>query len=155
MNRSILLVEDSPDDVFLMKRALKAAHVLNPLHVVTDGQQAIDYLSGKDQYSQREKFPLPCFTLLDLKLPHVSGLEVLKWIKEQASLRALPVLVLTSSGEPADIEQAYQLGANSYFVKPSSSEKLTDVVGLIARYWLQYSQTPPSFCGLTSHDMGV
>jgi CheY-like chemotaxis protein len=138
-------VEDSADDVFLLKRALKAAHVLNPVHVITDGQQAIDYLCGKDPYGEREKFPLPCLVLLDLKMPRVSGLEVLNWVKDQPSFKALPVLVLTSSAEPGDIEKAYQLGANSYFVKPSSSEKLAEVVEFIAKYWLQYNQTPPSF----------
>src|SRR4051794_32895735 len=96
---SLLLVEDNPDDVFFMRRALKAADVSNPLHLVVDGREAINYLEGAGQFADRSKFPLPCLVLLDLKLPHYSGHEVLRWIRERDDLKSLIVVVLTTSNE--------------------------------------------------------
>src|SRR5438105_2103316 len=103
---TILLVEDSADDVFFLQRALKKAQIENPLQVVVDGQQALDYLGGVGNYSNRKEFPLPCLLLLDLKLPRVNGFEVLGWIRQQASLSSLPVVILTSSGEQRDRKRA-------------------------------------------------
>ena len=98
MSDTILLVEDSADDVFFMERAMKTAKFSATLKVAKDGQVALDYLGGKGEFADREKFPMPCLVLLDLKLPHVLGLDILKWIRNQPALQGLPVVVLSSSG---------------------------------------------------------
>ena len=139
-NRAILLVEDNEDDVFLMKRALKAAGITNPLLVVEQGRQAIDYLSGAEQFSDREQHPLPAVVFLDLKLPIKSGLEVLAWIRGQAQFEKLVVLVLTSSNEPSDLKKAYGLGANSYLVKPPTASQLLDLARAFKSYWLEFNR---------------
>ena len=144
MDRTILLVEDDSNDVFFMKRAMKLAGILNPVHVVDDGRRAIHYLDGAGEYSNRTKFPLPCLVLLDLKLPHVMGLEVLKWIREQPELRTVIVLVFTASKLPPDISKAYFLGANSYLVKPSEPDELIRMVRLIKQYWLDLNHSAPA-----------
>src|SRR2546426_3282265 len=107
----ILLAEDSETDILLTRRAFAKAKLLNPLHVVRDGVEAIAYLKGDGQYSNRDEYPLPDLLLLDLKMPHKNGLEVLDWIRQQPSLRALRVVVLTSSDQARDVNMAYQLGA--------------------------------------------
>lgn len=144
MNRTILLVEDDANDVFFMKRAMKLAGMLNPLQVVSDGRQAIHYLGGTGEHSDRAQFPLPCLVLLDLKLPHVMGLDVLKWMREQPELKTVIVLVFTSSKLPPDISKAYFLGANSYLVKPSSPEELPEMVRMIKQYWLELNHLAPA-----------
>jgi CheY-like chemotaxis protein len=124
----ILYAEDDENDVFLMERAFDKARVLNPLQTVIDGAAAIRYLSGVGEYGDRERYPMPCLVLLDLNLPRRSGLEVLKWIREQDAFHALPVVLLTSSSQARDIGSAYSLGANGYLVKPPSSDKLLELV---------------------------
>ena len=125
---TILLVEDSADDVFFLQRALKKAQIENPLQVVVDGQQALDYLGGVGNYSNRKEFPLPCLLLLDLKLPRVNGFEVLGWIRQQASLSSLPVVILTSSGEERDRKRAAELGAKAYMVKPPDPVMMRELI---------------------------
>ena len=139
-DRAILLVEDNDDDVFLMKRALKSAHIANPMQVVEDGQQAIDYLSGIGKFADRSLYPMPALVFLDLKLPLKSGLEVLKWIREQSELENIVVLVLTSSSEPSDLKRAYSLGANSYLVKPPTADQLLDLAKAFKWYWLEFNR---------------
>jgi len=139
MNQALLLVEDNEHDVFLMKRALSQAEIRNPLFVVSDGQQAVDYLAGNGDFNDREMYPFPALVLLDLKLPFRSGHEVLAWIRNEAELNELVVVVLTSSDEPADVNQAYKLGANSYLVKPPSLGQLRDLAKSFKWYWLQYN----------------
>jgi CheY-like chemotaxis protein len=143
MNQTILLVEDDANDVFFMKRAMKLAGMPNPVQVASDGRQAIHYLDGTGEYSDRARFPLPSLVLLDLKLPHVMGLDVLKWIRKQPDLRMIIVLIFTSSKLPADIQKAYFLGANSYLVKPSEPEELAQRIKLIKRYWMEINQLLP------------
>jgi len=143
MNRTILLVEDSPDDVFFLQRAFKRAEVKNALQVVKDGQQALGYLAGVGEYADREKFPLPCLVLLDLKLPYVPGLDVLKWIRSRTELQTLPVIIFTSSSERSDVDRAYRLGANSYLVKPSDAEQLVGLAKSFGDYWLKFNLLPP------------
>ncbi|MDB6125199.1 MAG: putative response regulator, CheY [Pedosphaera sp.] len=143
-NGSILLVEDNEDDVFLMKRALKDAAIKNPLHIAEDGQEAVDYLSGAHRFSDRTQHPLPAVVFLDLKLPMKSGHEVLAWIRSQPHFESLVVVVLTSSDEPTDISKSYKLGANSYLVKPPTTEQLVDLAKAFKWYWLEYNRFEPN-----------
>ncbi len=124
---SILVVEDNEDDVFLMRRALTAASVGNPIFVVDTGAKAVDYLSGVAPFIDRQKYPLPAIVFLDLKLPLISGHEVLVWIRAQRHLEGLVVVVLTSSNEASDVRRCYSLGANSYLVKPLTAQQLIDL----------------------------
>ncbi len=140
---TILLAEDEATDVFLMRRALKKNSVMNPLQVVNNGEQAVAYLAGMGPYANRDMHPFPFLMLLDLKLPRLSGLEVLEWIRRQpAPVNRLPVVVLTSSKVSADINRAYELGANSYLVKPVTFEGLADMVKALELYWMVFNQTP-------------
>jgi len=139
--KTILQVEDDPNDVFFIKHAMKKAGVANPIQVAKDGQEAIDYLQGAGKFADRGKFPFPCLVLLDLKLPYVMGLDVLKWIREQPGM-ALVVLLLTASGEEADIAAAYHLGANGFLVKPSEASKLQDIAKAIKDFWLTHNTLP-------------
>lgn len=115
---TVLLVEDDLNDIFLVKRAFKLAQIKNPLQVVTDGQEAISYLRGDSKYADRETCPLPKLVVMDIKMPRKTGFEVLEWIKGDHSLRRIPVVIVSSSDNPADINRAYELGANAYMVKP-------------------------------------
>lgn len=133
MNRAVLLVEDNEDDVFLMQRAWKKAGVTRKLEVAKDGQAAVEFLEAAMEKTQ----DLPCLILLDLKMPRVPGLEVLSWIRKQAGLSKLPVVILTASSAVKDIEAAYELGANSYFAKPASSDELCELAKLLDAYWLR------------------
>ena len=148
MFRTILLVEDEENDVFFMQEAMKKAGVLNPIRVASDGQQAIDYFKGAGKFGNREEFPLPYLVLLDLKLPYVMGLDVLKWIRQQPEVPAI-VVILSSSNEEADIATAYRWGANGYLVKPPEAGKLLDMVKSIKDFWLTQNTPPPR-----SHENG-
>ena len=147
MNNTILLVEDSPDDVFFMKRALKLAGVEHSLQVAQDGQQALDYLDKALEHQQ--DFPRPDLILLDLRLPLVPGFDVLKWIREQDSLECIPVVVLTSSKVDSDMQRAYALRANSFLVKPSGSADFVAMVKALVDYWLKFNSLPAT-CELAS-----
>lgn len=136
--KTILQVEDDPNDVFLLQHAMTKAGVENPIQVATNGQQAIDYLKGVGKYTNRKEFPQPCLVLLDLKLPHVMGLNVLKWIRQQPGT-ALVVVMLTASGEDEDIAAAYRLGANAFLVKPSQASKLVEMAKAIKDFWLTHN----------------
>jgi CheY-like chemotaxis protein len=124
---TILLVEDNEDDVFLMKRALKSAEIVNPLRVIEDGQKAIDYLQGNGNFADRSAHPLPALIFLDLKLPFVRGLDVLAWLRTDDRFKSIIVVVLTSSEEPSDLSNAYKLGANFYLVKPPTPQQLQEL----------------------------
>ena len=140
---TVLLVEDDEDDVFFMRRAFKDASIANPLSVVLDGREAIDYMSGNGKYVDRQTWQLPCLILLDLKLPRVLGLDVLRWIRSDEQFKSVIVVVLTSSKEDIDVERAYALGANSYLVKPPDAEKLLTTVKRIKEYWMDLNQLAP------------
>jgi two-component system response regulator len=139
--KTILQVEDDPNDVFFLNHAMKKMGVANPVQVVTDGQEAIDYLQGAGKFADRGKFPFPCLVLLDLKLPYVMGLDVLKWIRQQPGM-ALVVVLLTASADEKDIATAYQLGANGYLVKPAEANKLQNIVEAIRDFWLTHNMLP-------------
>ncbi len=141
-SKPILLVEDDQNDVFFLQYAFEAADITHPVHVVEDGQQAIDYLAGTGQFADRKRFPLPCLVLLDLKLPVKMGMEVLRWIRQQSSLQTLIVVVLTSSNDRDDIDQAYRLGARSYLVKPLSVDSRLALARAIKTYWLGLNESP-------------
>lgn len=128
-SRLILQVEDSEDDVFMMKRVLKKAGVENPLRVVWDGQEAMDYLSAAVDPKRRDENPLPFLVLLDLKLPYRDGFEVLEWIRKQEALREVTVAMLTGSGETRDRQRALALGARAYLVKPASIDDIRRLLG--------------------------
>jgi CheY-like chemotaxis protein len=127
----ILLAEDDDNDVFFMRRALRKADIDLPLHVVTNGQEALDYLGGAGAFSDRDRYPLPSLLLLDLKMPFLNGFEVLAWINTQSSLKEIPVIVLTSSAEERDRQKAAELGAKAYFVKPPIAETVKKITQLL------------------------
>lgn len=141
-SQPVLLVEDDENDVVFVQRAFKHAGILNPLHVARNGDEAVDYLQGTGNFADRERFPLPVFMLLDLKMPRRSGLEVLEWVKERSGLKRIPIVVLTSSKNDADVNRAYELGANSYLVKPVSFEGLIELVKSLQLYWLVLNERP-------------
>jgi CheY-like chemotaxis protein len=140
--KTLLLVEDSEDDIFLIKRSFTRADIHFDLQVVQDGDEAVEYLSGEGDFADRTKYPLPTLVLLDVKLPCRSGLEVLSWIRSQPQLKGLPVVMLTSSAEPEDIDRAYRNGANSYLVKPINYEQLDKMLPLLMEYWLSANVSP-------------
>jgi CheY-like chemotaxis protein len=141
-HETILAVEDEDDDVALLKRAFRKTGVVNPVRFLTDGDQALSYLAGEGEFADRETYPLPSLILLDLKLPRKSGLEVLAWLRERPVLRRIPVVVLTSSRQNVDLERAYDLGVNSYLVKPVAFTDLLELMGALKLYWIRFNETP-------------
>jgi len=125
---TILHVEDDPNDTLLFEHACRKAGVVFDLQAVSDGDQAIAYLRGAEDFSDRGKHPLPKLILLDLKMPRVSGFDVLAWLRSETSLNKVPVVVLTSSNHDADVKRAYDLGARSYLIKPVGFEALVEMV---------------------------
>lgn len=140
ITQTILLVEDEENDVVFMEMALEKAGLVRAFQVAEDGEEAIHYLSGRGEFADRARFPLPALVLLDLKLPLIMGMDVLKWIRDQPALDTMVVIMLTSSQQRSDIQRACALGANSYLVKPSNPAGLEDIVDLVKRYWLQLNQ---------------
>jgi len=133
---SILVAEDEVGDVIFLQRAFAKAGVNPPIYLASDGQEVIDYLGGHAPFDNPVRYPLPNLLLLDLKLPHVSGFEVLRWVRENPALHQMLVVVLSSSDNPEEIERAYALGANAYFIKPQNPAKLVDIVKRLQEYWL-------------------
>jgi len=143
--KGILLVEDNPDDVLLAKRALKKNKITNEVAVVGDGAEALDYLFATGEYEGRDQDDRPTLLLLDINLPKVGGLDVLRRIREDEHLRTIPVVVLTSSKEEQDLAESYSLGANSYIRKPVDFDKFVDAVQQLGMYWLVLNEPPPDF----------
>jgi two-component system, response regulator len=138
----ILLVEDNPNDVELTQHALKKNNIVNHIEIVRDGAEALDYLFATGLYAGRDINHPPRVILLDLKLPKVDGLEVLKRIKSDPRTQPIPVVVLTSSREESDVVESYHLGVNSYIRKPVDFEKFTEAVRTIGMYWLLLNEPP-------------
>jgi two-component system response regulator len=138
----IILVEDNPSDADLIKRALNKNNVANKILHLKDGQEVIDYLFGEGQWKGRTTANTPKVILLDLKMPKVSGIEVLKKIKSNDETRSIPVVILTSSKEDPDIKECYKLGVNSYVVKPVGFEEFSSTVAQLGLYWLLINQQP-------------
>jgi len=138
----ILLVEDREDDVLLIKRAFEKAGIPQPVNVVRDGEEAKEYLAGQGRFSNRAEHPLPWLVLLDLKMPKVDGFQVLTWLRGVPELRAMIVVVLTSSEAVRDVNEAYRLGANSFLVKPLEFTNTVSLARLIRHYWLMHNKFP-------------
>jgi CheY-like chemotaxis protein len=139
---NILLIEDSENDALLMQRALRKSTVTESVHITRSGKDALEYLKGVGQFTDRREFPLPQLILLDLQMQEMHGLKVLEWIRLQPQFRSTVVIVLSSSRLLGDIQLAYKLGANSYLVKPPTLEMLYQTVAAIAQYWLSLNQWP-------------
>lgn len=139
--KTILQVEDDPNDVFFLKKAMKKMGVANPVQIASDGRQAIDYLQGAGKFADRAIFPFPSLVLLDLKLPYVMGLEVLRWIRGRRGTD-LTVVMMSASAQESDIATAYRLGANAFLSKPSEARKLEEVVKDIKDFWLTHNTLP-------------
>jgi CheY-like chemotaxis protein len=148
----ILLADDSDDDVFLIRRTLQTANILNPLRVVHDGEQVLAYFKGEPPYDDREAFPLPELLLLDLKMPRLDGFEVLAWLRQQPAWRKLPVAVLTSSTDVRDANAAFGLGANSFLIKPIDFMRFAEFAQAMAGSWLWVSQVPCNKANLCSQE---
>ncbi len=143
MNHTILLVEDDPTDILLMQRVFRHENLSKiMLQVVRDGDAAVFYLSGEGEYSDRERYPLPVLILLDLRLHRRSGHEVLAWLRQQPELKRIPVVILTSSREARDVNQAYDLGVNSYLAKSSGLTALLEMMKTVNLYWLVTNVNP-------------
>jgi len=140
----ILLIEDNPDDVALTLRAFKKSNISNRVIVAKDGLDALDYLHGTGQYSGRETKELPAVVMLDLNLPKLDGLEVLRKIRQDELTALIPVVILTSSAEQKDVVEGYRLGANSYIRKPVDFEQFIEAVKLLGLYWTLWNETPSS-----------
>jgi CheY-like chemotaxis protein len=140
----ILLVEDNPSDIGLTQRALAKSHITNELVVAEDGQEALDYLFGTGKYAGRDVSELPALILLDLKLPRVDGLDVLRQVRADSRTSRLPVVVLTTSSEEPDVAQSYDLGANSYIRKPVDFTQFANSVEHLGLYWLVMNEPPPT-----------
>lgn len=138
----ILLVEDNYNDILLIQRAFRKANIEQPMTIVSDGDEAIAYLSQQGKYADTETYSTPVVVLLDLKLPRRSGLEVLAWIRQHPIFKRLLVIVLTSSRENSDLDRAYELGTNSYLVKPVNFQDFVELIELIDSYWLKNNQHP-------------
>jgi|SRR6266496_3241610 len=139
---AILLVEDDEADILLLRRAFRNAHIANPLLEVRDGQAAIQYLSGEGDYADRARYPIPFLILLDLRLPKLSGFEVIAWLRDQPQLAKVIVVVLTASDHVPDVTKARDLGANSYLVKPGNFEELVQMVKRFKGRWLLVGEQP-------------
>src|SRR5215510_11297864 len=133
---TVLLVEDSADDALLVSRAFKQVGIRDRLVIVSDGEQAIEYLKGQGPYKDRERFPIPRIVLLDLGMPRLTGFHVLLWIRQEPQSRHLPVIVLTGSAGSPEVKRAYQLGANSFLLKPVDGKEFAVAIKQMSDFWL-------------------
>lgn len=141
----ILLVEDDSNDVLFIQRAFRRSKLESSMQVVRDGDEAVAYLSGEGKYADRNLYPLPGMILLDLKLPRRSGLEVLEWLRNQPVLKRIPVVILTSSKEHNDVNKAYDMGVNSYLLKPVNYNALNEMIDTLNAFWLRLNCYPSVF----------
>lgn len=139
---TVLLVEDDSNDVLFIRRAFLRVNPVIEIHIVKDGDAAVEYLKGDGEFSDRDRYPLPNLILLDLKLPRRSGIEVLEWIQKKEGIKRIPVVILTSSRERLDVDLSYDLGVNSYLVKPVSFDTLSGMVETLNAYWLGANEYP-------------
>ncbi|MFA6221238.1 MAG: response regulator [Desulfomonilaceae bacterium] len=142
-DKIILLVEDSPDDITLTLRSLRKNNILNEVVVAKDGVEALDYLFGTGIYAGRDTSVTPVVTLLDLKLPKIDGLEVLKRVRGNERTKLIPIVILTSSKQESDLINGYSLGANSYIRKPVDFEQFNEAIRQLGLYWILLNESPP------------
>ena len=139
---NILLVEDDPNDALLVTKAFQKTLAGIPLHAVVNGQEAVNYLKGEGLYADRARYPFPDIVLLDLKMPLMNGFDVLRWIRQQPRLKRLPVIVLTGSVQDSDARLAYEVGANSYVIKPTDFNRLLETMKILGSFWLGGTKLP-------------
>jgi two-component system, response regulator len=142
-NKTILLVDDNENDVFLTQRALKKNNIANEVVVASDGQEALDYLYGNGKYAGRDLTQMPVVTLLDLKMPRVDGFEVLKQVRANSKTKHLPIVILTASKEDIDIVKGYTQGCNAYVTKPVDFDQFAEAVRQLGLFWLVLNEPPP------------
>ena len=144
-SRTILVVEDTADDVFLLKRALTKSGLNPRVETVNEGEEAVNYFAGNGRYADRTQYPLPDLTLLDLKMPRMNGFDVLKWLRQQPQLECRVVVAWSTSCEPEDVRRAYELHANSYLTKHQllSGDGAQEMIKLVHHYWLNLNICPP------------
>jgi CheY-like chemotaxis protein len=140
IDQCILQIDDDPDDVFLLKSVFLQAGISNPIQLATDSESAISYLTQAASQGDKNRHPMPCLIMLDIKLQHKTGLEVLAWIRQQPSLKRLVVIMFSSSALPEDIDRAYDLGANSFIEKPVNYEQSLELARLLKGWWLTHNQ---------------
>lgn len=138
----ILLVEDEASDAALLLRGFEKAGILNPIVHLANGDYALAYLAGEGEYSDRTQTPLPALVLLDLKLPGMPGLQLLRWMRIRSEIKRIPVVVLTTSTDSKTINAAYDCGANSYLVKPGNSAEISEIAHAIQNYWIKLNEPP-------------
>jgi len=139
---NILIAEDNEDDAFILTHALKSAGLSNPVFICRDGQEAVDYIKGIGSFADRAKYPLPGLLILDIKMPRLSGLEVLRWVRTHPACAVIPTIILTSSAHPKDVAEAFENGVNAYFLKPRTPDEMRDLLQLIHKFWTA-SVLPP------------
>ena len=139
---NILIAEDNEDDAFILTHTLNAAGLPNPVFICRDGQEVINYIKGDGSFSDREKYPLPGMLILDIKMPRLTGLEVLRWVRAHPGCAVIPTIILTSSAHPNDVLEAFANGVNAYFMKPPTTDEMRDLLQLIHRFWTA-SVLPP------------
>ena len=142
-NFTILIAEDDPNDVMLLELAIRKNGITNPVKVVRDGEEAIEYLEGKGQYKDRERFPFPSVIISDVKMPRRNGLEVVEWVRRHPTCSIIPIVMLSGSRIQNDVLSAYRLGANSYFTKPSTLHELSELLKLSFEYWTRSERPLP------------
>lgn len=136
-NYTIMVVEDEENDFYLLERAFKKNKITNPIQWMKDSMEALHYLKGEGIYANRKEFPFPEIVILDLKTPRMTGLELLAWIRDHPECRVIPTIIMSSSKQDSDVQKAYELGANTYFVKPSDFQTLVEMTKSLHDYWLR------------------
>ncbi len=142
-NDLVLVAEDNPDDALLLRRALDKAGIRSRIKIVSDGEELLLYLQGRGAYTNRESCPMPSLVILDLKMPRKGGLEVLEWMNQNRDLSIVPTIVLSASNLDEDVRSAYHLGANTYFVKPSTFDELVETMKMVEAYWKKALKVRP------------
>jgi len=145
-NDLVLVAEDNPDDALLLRRALEKAGIRSRIKIVNDGEELLLYLQGQGVYANRESSPMPSLVILDLKMPRKGGLEVLEWMNENRDLAIVPTIVLSASNLETDVRSAYHLGANTFFLKPSTFDELVETMKMVETYWRKALKVQPDEC---------
>jgi len=141
-NLTILVAEDTEDDALFLERGFRKAGLKNPLQILTDGEEVIKYLKAQGKYEDRAKYPFPSVFFTDIKMPKMSGFEVLKWLRDHPECRVIPTIVISSSEEPEDVTRAYQIGCNAYLTKPRTLGELEDIIHLAYNFWARCAKPP-------------